>query len=199
MGMWYGSEVLTHHDQEVSDQVYNSCVVIHLSEVTQEMSTTERNLRPGDYGYNNQNRNHQLRYLKLIWDEKGTTLDYLLRFNNSQRGFWIASGPQHGNMLDLPYNQFTGTIQVMKAVGNHLVLTFCQQMPASQLFTVILAREPMSLTNEEIQSIKNLLRRRFLSTTNVRKVCRNSATWTRNSVPLMLLPILSLLVWLRKN
>lgn len=44
-------------------------------------------------------------------------------------------------MLELPYNQFTGTVQVMKAVGNHLVLTFCDTLPKSQIFTVILTRK----------------------------------------------------------
>jgi hypothetical protein len=44
-------------------------------------------------------------------------------------------------MLDLPYNQFTGTVQVMKAVGNHLVLTFCDTASNSQIFTIILTRK----------------------------------------------------------
>jgi hypothetical protein len=35
------------------------------------------------------------------------------------------------------HSHFTGTIQVMKAVGNHLVLTFCEK---SELFTIILTR-----------------------------------------------------------
>lgn len=51
-------------------------------------------------------------------------------------------------MLDLPYNQFTGTVQVMKAVGNHLVLTFCETLPKSQMFTIILTRKPHLLSRE---------------------------------------------------
>lgn len=35
------------------------------------------------------------------------------------------------------HSHFRGTIQVMKAVANHLVLTFCEQ---SELFTIILTR-----------------------------------------------------------
>lgn len=51
-------------------------------------------------------------------------------------------------MLDLPYNQFTGTVQVMKAVGTHLVLTFCETLPKSQIFTVILTRKPHMLSRD---------------------------------------------------
>lgn len=35
------------------------------------------------------------------------------------------------------HSHYTGTVQVMKAVGNHLVLTFCEK---SEMFTIILAR-----------------------------------------------------------
>lgn len=37
----------------------------------------------------------------------------------------------------LTHRHFSGTIQVMKAVGNHLVLTFCEK---EELFTIILTR-----------------------------------------------------------
>lgn len=53
-----------------------------------------------------------------------------------------------GTMLDLPYSQFTGTVQVMKAVGNHLVLTFCETLPKSQMFTIILTRKPHLLSRD---------------------------------------------------
>lgn len=51
-----------------------------------------------------------------------------------------------GTMTKLNYNPFAGTIQVMKAVGNHMVLTFCQSMPGSQLFSVVVSRSPNSLS-----------------------------------------------------
>lgn len=53
-----------------------------------------------------------------------------------------------GTMLDMPYNQFTGTVQVMKAVGNHLVLSFCETLPNSQMFTIILTRKPHMLSRD---------------------------------------------------
>lgn len=51
-----------------------------------------------------------------------------------------------GTMTKLNYNQFSGTIQVMKAVGNHMVLTFCQSMPGSQLFSIVVSRKANTLT-----------------------------------------------------
>ncbi len=49
----------------------------------------------------NQRRNHynfqgSNRKLKLIWDEKGRSLEYTLRVDSSRRGFWMTSGPQKG-------------------------------------------------------------------------------------------------------
>lgn len=51
-----------------------------------------------------------------------------------------------GTMLKLSYGQFTGTVQVMKAVGHHMVLTFCENVPGSQLFSIILSRKPNALS-----------------------------------------------------
>lgn len=51
-------------------------------------------------------------------------------------------------MIGLNYDQFTGTVQVMKAVGRHMVLTFCENLPGSQLFSVILARTQQSVTTD---------------------------------------------------
>lgn len=53
---------------------------------------------------------------------------------------------QIGTMLKLNYDQFTGTIQVMKAIGRHMVLTFCENLPRSQLFSVVLSRRGQELT-----------------------------------------------------
>lgn len=51
-----------------------------------------------------------------------------------------------GTMLKLNYGQFSGTVQVMKAVGNHMVLTFCESLPGSQLFSIVLSRKPNTLS-----------------------------------------------------
>lgn len=51
-------------------------------------------------------------------------------------------------MTNLNYNQFSGTIQVMKAVADHLVLTFCQKTEGSELFSIVLSRRPNSLSKD---------------------------------------------------
>ena len=39
MGMWYGSEVISHfEDGDEFEAVYDSCVVLHLAEVTNDVS-----------------------------------------------------------------------------------------------------------------------------------------------------------------
>lgn len=89
-----------------------------------------------------------MRNLRLIWDEAEHTLEYTLRYNTSMPGFWISASPQSGSMIQLQYVQFTGTVQVLKAVNNQLVLNFCQSLPGGQLFTIVLSRVPMSLGPE---------------------------------------------------
>lgn len=140
--MWYGSEILTHHDNDMGELVYDACVVIHLAEITHEVRrnlsfkyheqfnfgkllealvngfshmnaitqiTTSRPRRPDSsdeyhnrqityYGPDNQRlgRPQQYHYLRLIWVEQETNLEYTLRYNTSRRGFWISSSPQKG-------------------------------------------------------------------------------------------------------
>lgn len=114
-----------------------------------------------------------IRRLRLLWDENGTGVEYTMRYNVSTAGFWISSGPQNGSALEPQYNHFAGTVQVLKAVGNHMVLSFCHQLPDRQLYTVLLSRVPM-LNKQEIHGVHNLLNRKGLSTSNVRKVCAHS-------------------------
>ncbi|KAJ6636016.1 hypothetical protein Bhyg_14603 [Pseudolycoriella hygida] len=174
-GMWYGSEVLQHRDSIDGEMMVESCVTVHLKETTHEQITTRSPTDSFDSPYYNSERGrprqHQYNYLRLIWEERGTLLEYSLRYNTTRRGFWICSPPLADAQLNSPYTQFTGTIQVMKAVGTHLVLTFCQTSPSPQLFSVTLSRKPNMITHEDIQSVRNLLRRRGLSTSSIRKVC----------------------------
>lgn len=214
MGLWYGSEVITHLGSEDGESIYDTCVVIHLTDTTNTSQITDSPTRDQgppvrfatDYGFSadrdsnrrNQNQQNQqqnynyqwqqqqqnTRHLLLIWEEKEHTLEYKLRFNKSRAGFWMSSGPQEGTMIKLPYVHFSGTVQVLKAVSNQLVLTFCQSLPGSQLFTVVLSRQPMGLSPEENYSIRNLIKRRNLSTNSVRKVCYNGASSTVSHVSL---------------
>lgn len=117
-------------------------------------------------------------YLRLIWDENGFDREVSIRFNRSRPGFWMAtSGPVHGaSVTDPAYQIFTGTLQVMKAVDDHLVITFCQTFrETGELFSILLTRRPNTLTPEETSRIRSMLQRRGLSTASVRKVCASGA------------------------
>lgn len=35
MGLWYGAEIITHHESEAYETVYDSCVVVHLADVNE--------------------------------------------------------------------------------------------------------------------------------------------------------------------
>uniref|UniRef100_A0A182NSQ5 Lipocalin/cytosolic fatty-acid binding domain-containing protein n=1 Tax=Anopheles dirus TaxID=7168 RepID=A0A182NSQ5_9DIPT len=230
MGIWYGSEVITHDGREEGEMVYKTCVVIHLADVTNATTSgydqsamygrgNPSNYDRTSYGYGsdggrsnpydqqNQQRRSQggqqylqheprtMRNLRLIWDESEHTLEYTLRYNTSRAGFWISASPQSGSMIQLQYVQFTGTVQVLKAINNQLVLNFCQSLPGGQLFTIVLSRVPMGLGPEDTQSIRNMLRRRGLTMTSVRKVCQNGAFRSDASVvALVLVAIASALV-----
>ncbi|CRL04205.1 CLUMA_CG017302, isoform A [Clunio marinus] len=188
MGLWYGAEIITHHEENAYETLYESCVVVHLSQDRGGEPDAFDYVNYDQSSYNNMKNNNNYnnmhtsdRRLRLVWDERGKTLEYSLRVNRARNGFWISSGAQKdrkqlGTMLDLPYNQFTGTVQVMKAVGNHLVLTFCETLPTNQIFTIVLTRKPHLLSRDELQPIRSLLRRRGLSVQSVRKVCKNSAS-----------------------
>lgn len=229
MGLWYGSEVITHLGSEDGESIYDTCVVIHLTDTTNTSQISDGPSRDSqgppvrfatDYGYSSdrdhrrgqnqqqnqqQNYNYQwqqqqqnTRHLLLIWEEREHTLEYKLRFNKSRPGFWMSSGPQEGTMIKLPYVQFSGTVQVLKAINNQLVLTFCQSLPGSQLFSVVLSRQPMGLSLEDNHSIRNLLKRRNLSTNSVRKVCYNGAS-TISHVSLFVTLLMGLTMLLRSS
>ncbi|KAJ3647189.1 hypothetical protein Zmor_024721 [Zophobas morio] len=143
---------------------------------------------------NRRERQYDMKRIRIWWDENGAGTEYHLRYNTSRPGFWISSGPQNGSELEPQYSDFAGTVQVIKAVGNHLVLTFCHRLPEKQLFTVLLSRDN-KLGQPEIHSVHNLLNRRGLSANAVKKVCWNGGENIK--IPLattLLVSVLSLLL-----
>lgn len=76
-----------------------------------------------------------------------------------------------GTMMKLNYGQFTGVIQVMKVVSNQMVLTFCENLPGKQFFTIVLSRQP-NIFSAEVEHlirlflifIKDLANKDFLKT-----------------------------------
>lgn len=41
MGLWYGSEIITHHETEAYESIYDSCVVVHLADANNEVSRNQ--------------------------------------------------------------------------------------------------------------------------------------------------------------
>lgn len=168
--------MITHQDGVYREQIYDTCVIVHMAEITDEVASSEQ-YRPRDNsrGYHGgSTTNHQYdqqRFLRLTWDEKGANFEYMLRFNDSNSGFWKSSSPHQISATERYYTPFTGTVQVMKAVGNHVVLTFCEAAPKNQLFTIILARQRNELSRSDLQSVHKLLSYRQMPINNVRKVC----------------------------
>ncbi|RZF32566.1 hypothetical protein LSTR_LSTR013969 [Laodelphax striatellus] len=162
MGMWYGIEIIQHrhepghHGHGEGKKVVDTCPVLHFART----------------------RNDQLR---LFWHEDVGTLEYFFSIPDPYNpGFWISSGPQNGTLIRKSYRQFAGTVQVMKAVGSHVVITFCS--PNSELFSVILSRHK-SLDIIEVRGVKNMLTRRGLAIVGTREACRNyAAALTANLV-----------------
>lgn len=44
MGLWYGAEIITHHENEAYETVYDSCVVVHLADVNEVSSVHNLNM-----------------------------------------------------------------------------------------------------------------------------------------------------------
>lgn len=167
MGLWYGVEVIHHRDdpRHRGIVVVDSCPVLHLSAAGPQE-------------------------LRLIWDERAGLVEYHFRIPDMNNpGFWMSSGPQNGSLLQRPYKQFAGTVQVMKAVSTHVVLTFCS--PNSEHYSVVLSREKL-LSKMELRSVNNMLQRRGLNQVGIKEACRDLAahlqiSWLMMSVFLILL------------
>lgn len=195
LGNWNGTEIITHTSSLPGTYYYDVCVLVQLADITEYMTvTTERS----SYGsQRNQHRERSMRYLRLLWDEGDRNLEYTLKYSEENPGVWQNVGEQTGSMLNFPYRQFNGNIQVAKAVNDHMVLTFCDTNVNNTFFTVVLTRSEQGLGNDVLRSIRSLLARRGLATEAVRKLCASSATILMSSVTISLL--LSFLVFLRSH
>ncbi|KAH8335313.1 hypothetical protein KR074_010361 [Drosophila pseudoananassae] len=201
MGLWYGSEIIVHTQDIPGVYEYDSCVIIHLADVTEQIMLSQINRRygiDGYGGYDNQNydRNQnnygrtttppsylgseeyprynqgQQKFLRLVWSERDNNLEYTFNYSTSAQGKWSNIGNQRGSIASLnTYTQFTGTVQVVKAVNDHLVLNFCGNDVKSSIYTVVLTRNRLGLSSDELRSIRSLLSRRGLYTETIRKVC----------------------------
>ncbi|CAH0558180.1 unnamed protein product [Brassicogethes aeneus] len=170
-----------HHTQQGRNpENYNTYQRTREEQMEFDRNTTYPNYRR--YGHNDYMRRleYDLRRLRLYWDENGVSTEYHLRYNTTRAGFWISEGPQNGSALEPQFSHFAGTIQVLKAVGSHLLLTFCHQLPDRQLYSILLAREN-KLSHIETFGVHSLLHRRGLTATAVKKVCSGSENFSAKS------------------
>ncbi|XP_037722252.1 uncharacterized protein LOC119555105 [Drosophila subpulchrella] len=221
MGLWYGSEIIVHTQDFPGTYEYDSCVIIHLADVTEQIRQSQANRGYGygsqDYNRNQNNygrtsttqssyqdsdeyplRSHQgqQKYLRLVWSERDSNLEYTFNYTTSQPGQWSNIGDQRGSLVALnTYTQFTGTVQVVKAVNDHLVLTFCGNDVKSSIYTVVLTRNRLGLSSDELRSIRNLLSRRGLYTETIRKVCNGCGQLGGSLYALFALLLVVRLAW----
>lgn len=197
LGEWYGSEIIAHTESSPGTYYYDTCVLIRLTDITQQMAatTTERSYKKSPHV----RQEPPNRFLHLLWDErkKNLNVEYTLNYTEANPGLWFSVGDQSGSMLDLQYQQFRGTIQVIKAVHDHIVLTFCDFNVNSGFFTVVLTRQPQGLGEDVLRSIRGLLARRGLATDAIRKVCTSSASSIISSMTLAI--VLSFILFLRSK
>ncbi|XP_066247838.1 uncharacterized protein [Euwallacea similis] len=131
------------------------------------------------YDYNRRKALHSefsrfgVKRLKIHLSDGSNTLDHHLKYNSTDTGFWIMSGPEEGTQENTRH--FAGVIQVLKAVGSHLVLTTCQSSrEAKELYTMILSRENY-LESWDINSVHAQLMRLGLRTNFIEKTCNSSS------------------------
>ncbi|KAM3966528.1 uncharacterized protein ACR2FA_012066 [Aphomia sociella] len=190
MGMWYGVEFIQHLAGDARVDYGRTCIVIHVSEPMDRPSTENQVFH---VQHMNAKFRQQFRHLRLLWDEAGQTTEYALYFRNESAGYWQVFEGQNGTMTqNHNYQQFSGTVQVLKAVNDHLVLNFCQEpkngRPA-QLYSVLFSRDPGMMARWDIDSVHTMLQNKKLSVASRRLVCGNSA-----AKPLYSLFLLALLL-----
>lgn len=110
-------------------------------------TTTTQSSYPDSDEYPLRSIQSQQKYLRLIWSERDNNLEYTFNYTTSAPGQWSNIGDQRGSLVTLnTYTQFTGTVQVVKAVNDHLVLTFCGNDVKSSIYTVVLTRNRLGLS-----------------------------------------------------
>lgn len=180
-GMWFGEELLQHHYELKPTKAKYPCIVIHISQqlTTVAPSKNRKYLHNSneveDYAESDEDSKrgeHSYEYLLLLWDEDSISSEYSLLYNRSRPGLWISTNSAGQDYYQVvPINRITATIQVMKAVGSHMVLTFCETN--GQLYSIVLSRKPHMLTADEVRSVESLLNWRGLRVDSSRKLCTN--------------------------
>ncbi|XP_041974515.1 uncharacterized protein LOC121729892 isoform X1 [Aricia agestis] len=194
LGMWYIREYVFHKENTTRTDYNPYCPVIHLRKfedyvrgnmlMHKEFPTPATPYPPlANSPYVNRayglQEPYRIRHFVLEWHEGLWQDDYHIKVNTSHKGFWPTDVPDKS--VDKMYRFFGGVIQVLKVSTNHLVLNFCMRLPHSQLFSVVLSRNENQLTPEDLASIHNVFSIKNLSTSALKRVCENSATFIQIS------------------
>ncbi|KAJ9579493.1 hypothetical protein L9F63_004841 [Diploptera punctata] len=159
MGDWYAVEIVRHNrivEKNTISTVLDVCPVLRL---IRDDNTT----------------------IRLFWNEKKGDLIYKFQQPKATHaGFWNCVGPQNGTLAKLMKKPFSGTVQVMKAVSSHMVLTFCSRTD-DEIYSVLMSRN-RKLQHNDVKSVNSMLERRGLPRGHVEEMCKGSAAPTANSM-----------------
>ncbi|XP_011497241.1 PREDICTED: uncharacterized protein LOC105361687 [Ceratosolen solmsi marchali] len=124
---------------------------------------------------------HGLPRIILLWEENAGILEYTFWVSrNEAPGVWNSDKIQNGSLANKPsYNQFIGTVHVMKAVASHMIITFCTCNVDDQKFSILLGRK-YKLPKTDLLGMHKLLERRNLHLLSIRKSCSYGSTISNN-------------------
>ncbi|XP_046988793.1 uncharacterized protein LOC124594461 [Schistocerca americana] len=135
-------------------------------------------------------------WLTLKWTEGRDVVVYNLNVTDMRRalGRWQSVGKQEGSMTRREnYQHFDGVVLVLKAVEDHMVLTFCDRNPERSPYTLVLSRA-QRMPGDDIDSINNMIRFRELYMGLVKSTCPGAAAAVTHSPALIAVGALAAVV-----
>ncbi|XP_046745860.1 uncharacterized protein LOC124411051 [Diprion similis] len=180
MGKWYAVEVVKHKIEPPAPDGRKDDGP-HVTTTVKTCPVVE--LWPEDNYNSNGNKSEEKSSgirIRLLWVEDAGDLEYSFNVPDPGKnpGLWRSEGQQNGTLLTHKYVQFAGSVQVVKATGSRMVLTFCSAVSppgdeeTRQLFSFILSREHRLQESFAIR-VQNLLARHGLTVESVKETCLN--------------------------
>ncbi|KAH1024635.1 hypothetical protein HUJ05_004095 [Dendroctonus ponderosae] len=184
-GIWYLMEKINHTEEVRFTTRRTSCPVIHLSRYQAGASSpnqrTIMNQKPLSYERWRDTQISELRHLyeikqlRMYWDDDDKSKEYQFQYSITDPGLWTSFDVDEGTSRPPSPH---GTVRVLKAVGNHLVLIFCLTDPDPlQLFTMILSREEF-MDGRILHSVRGLLRRQGMTVKAIEQACNGTAAFS---------------------
>ncbi|XP_011303971.1 uncharacterized protein [Fopius arisanus] len=161
IGKWYVIEILHHRASptlpsptRIPPIVQDTCPIVGIRRGRREERSGE--------------------ILRLLWTEGMGTIEYTFEVTDLKNdpGYWRSSGRQNGTLTEDPnknYSQFKGTVHVMKAVMQEMLLTFCSGYQGNQFYSILLGRQHK--LERGTKSIHELLEHRKIMISSVQSTC----------------------------